>query len=103
MAAADVAAKEEDASQLQDLQQHLQLDAFDGKYLTKQEILLLELFQSFHAVCHDSSLLLSLYLCDCCWRGYASLDADYLLLSLSGVCPCRMPVVRMRRSSPIRI
>lgn len=65
MAAADVtasAAKEEDVSQLQDLQQHLQLDAFDGKYLTKQEILLLELFQSFHAVRHDSSLSITLAL-----------------------------------------
>ncbi|RLN44650.1 hypothetical protein BBJ28_00018358 [Nothophytophthora sp. Chile5] len=40
------AAKEEDGA-LNELQQHLQLEAYDGKYLTAQEILLLELFQSF--------------------------------------------------------
>ncbi|KAL3658612.1 hypothetical protein V7S43_016496 [Phytophthora oleae] len=32
--------------ELQELQQHLQLEAFDGKYLTSQEILLVQLFQS---------------------------------------------------------
>lgn len=64
MAAADVAKDEGDASQLQDLQQHLQLDAYDGKYLTKQEILLLELFQSFHAVRNVTPFCsLSLSLC----------------------------------------
>jgi hypothetical protein len=39
------AARDEDAS-LRELQQHLQLEPFDGKYLTKQEILLLELFSA---------------------------------------------------------
>ncbi|TMW69604.1 hypothetical protein Poli38472_001760 [Pythium oligandrum] len=44
--AKDASVKEEnDTSSLQALQQHLQLEAFDGKYLTSQEILLLELFQ----------------------------------------------------------
>lgn len=41
--------KDEDAS-LRELQQHLQLEPFDGKYLTKQEILLLELFSSVAGV-----------------------------------------------------
>ncbi|KAF1336621.1 31 kda chloroplastic-like, partial [Globisporangium splendens] len=40
------ATKDEDAT-LSDLQQHLQLEVCDGKYLTKQESLLLELYQSF--------------------------------------------------------
>lgn len=39
------AARDEDAS-LRELQQHLQLEPFDDKYLTKQEILLLELFSA---------------------------------------------------------
>lgn len=43
-----------------DLQQHLQLEACDGKYLTRQEILLLELFQSFHQVRARRFVLLSL-------------------------------------------
>lgn len=54
----DEGVKEEEVT-LNDLQQHLQLDAFDGKYLTKQEILLLELYQSFTSVraTHHHSLL----------------------------------------------
>lgn len=90
MAAADVtAAKEEDASHLHDLQTHLQLDAFDGKYLTKQEILLLELFQSFHAV--RSHAISRSYLSD---KG-----ALWLILSLCAVNSCRTLVARMHRSS----
>lgn len=51
MAAAEVAgvAKDEDAASSA-LQTHLQLDACDGKFLTRQEILLLELFGAASAV-----------------------------------------------------
>ncbi|KAG2524163.1 hypothetical protein BBO99_00004921 [Phytophthora kernoviae] len=38
--------KDDEGSALNELQQHLQLESFDGKYLTTQEILLLQLFQS---------------------------------------------------------
>lgn len=40
----------EEAAALGELQQHLQLEAHEGKYLTRQEILLLELFHAFAAV-----------------------------------------------------
>ncbi|OWY91938.1 hypothetical protein PHMEG_00039251, partial [Phytophthora megakarya] len=49
MAKEDVAVEAVKDDELHELQQHLQLEAFGGKYLTSQEILLLQLFQSADA------------------------------------------------------
>ncbi|POM75761.1 Putative cell-cell adhesion protein [Phytophthora palmivora] len=46
MAKDEVAVEVAKDDELNELQQHLQLEAFEGKYLTSQEILLLQLFQS---------------------------------------------------------
>jgi hypothetical protein len=56
----DAAAAKEEENSLHALQQHLQLEAFDGKYLTSQEILLLQLYQSLQpvrSILHEKSTL----------------------------------------------